>query len=237
MSTPSVNLSPPILFGVSELHANPDLVAKIMNLGNEATDRNKIAEPEKWEASTTKRFESREYFFEQLGEDVLWAVIFDRASGENASNGTGNGAGSKERGLWNNRDRVVAIAAATPWHQPLGTWEMIEHGEVEEGWEFKAVCVDSDPKYIKTGLATNCMQALERALVEKEVKKLEATGVPGKEKVKVRLWIIAVECMNGVYWRKKGWKEIRRAVQGNGMWGCRTSFELVVLTKDSEVLE
>lgn len=49
----------------------------------------------------------------------------------------------------------------------------------------------------------------------------------------VALWIQAVECLNGVYWRKRGFRDIRRSVEGAGTWGCEEgAFEIVVLRRD-----
>jgi len=115
--------------------------------------------------------------------------------------------------------KVVACAAAVPWR---GGWKRECEG-TETGWEIKAIAVDGSPTYLKKGLAVQVMSELERYLVEKTKKEGE------KE---LTLWILAAECINGAYWRKRGYREVRRSTEGDGTWGCKTSFDLVVFGKD-----
>jgi GNAT superfamily N-acetyltransferase len=119
-------------------------------------------------------------------------------------------------------DEVVACAAAVPWK---GGWAKESAGR-EEGWEIKAVVVSGEERYARKGLAVRVMGKLEEYLLEKE-KGNKGRGV-------LTLWIMAAECINGVYWRKRGYREVRRSLETDGTWGCLTSFELVVLRRDVE---
>ena len=46
------------------------------------------------------------------------------------------------------------------------------------------------------------------------------------------LWILAAECINGVYWRKRGYELVRKDVALPPTWNVQTSFEMIVLRKD-----
>jgi hypothetical protein len=124
--------------------------------------------------------------------------------------------------------KLVAVAAALPWHG--GNLEGIR---IEEGWELKAVAVDGDTKYLHRGLATKLCDALTQRLVEQE--KIRLAGMTGQQTPiigSVTLWIQAAECINGEYWRRRGYQEVQRRTFGEGTWDCLTSFEMVILRKD-----
>lgn len=124
--------------------------------------------------------------------------------------------------------KLVAVAAALPWYG--GNLEGIR---IEEGWELKAVAVDGDTKYLHRGLATQLCDALTQRLIEKETIRLAGmTGQQTPSIGNVTLWIQAAECINGEYWRRKGYQEIQRRTFGEGIWDCLTSFEMVILRKD-----
>lgn len=63
-----------------------------------------------------------------------------------------------------------------------------------------------------------------------ERSKLHAEGVEG-ERGHVDLWILAAECINGMYWRKRGYEKVRIKWEGPGVWSCRMNFEMVVFRK------
>jgi GNAT superfamily N-acetyltransferase len=90
--------------------------------------------------------------------------------------------------------------------------------------------VDGDPKYHRRGLAVQLLNVLEDHLVANERVHLQGAGKQGEGVL--TLWILAAECINGVYWRKRGYQEVRKKVEGPGVWSCKTSFEMVVLRKD-----
>jgi hypothetical protein len=103
-----------------------------------------------------------------------------------------------------------------------------EGAGVEEGWEIKAVAVDGDDKYLRKGLSMRLLACLEERLVAR-------TRKEDPTKTELTLWILLAECINGVYWRKKGYREVRRTTCGDGAWGCLTSFEMVVLRRDVSI--
>jgi hypothetical protein len=155
-------------------------------------------------------------------EGSVMAVIFDEnedaePTDDEDSTKKSGGVGSK---------RVVACAAAVAWN---GGW-MKEGAGTETGWEIKAISVDGDAKYLRHGLAAQLLDSLERHLIGEMRPQLRSEGVKGEGTL--TLWILAAECITGVYWRKKGYREVRRRVEGPGVWSCRTSFEMVVLRKD-----
>jgi GNAT superfamily N-acetyltransferase len=131
------------------------------------------------------------------------------------------------------RGKVVACGATTPW---TGGWAKEGAGK-ETGFEIKAIAVEADERYLRKGLAVQLMAALEGRLIEEMREQLQrCPAEDAKEKSGLKgsvvLWIMAAECIAGPYWRRRGYREIRRTTEGNGTWGCKTSFDLLVLRKD-----
>ena len=226
----TTSLSPPRLFTPSELRSRPGLVSAIIALINNAFARSKVQDPEKWGKVPEKRFTSNESYLELIGSAGIVAVIFDTSV-----DGDGGDAVVEEKEEKEEEDerreksdssngKVVAVAAAIPWR---GGWAR-EGAGAEDGWEVKAVAVDGGPKYLRKGLSVQLLGALEEWLVVR----MREQDPTRKELV---LWLLIAECINGVYWRKKGYREVRRAVCGDGAWGCLTSFEMVVLRRDVPV--
>lgn len=200
-------LSPPTLFTPADLKSKPPLVDDITDLINDAFTRSQLPDPEKWEGAHRKRFPTHETYFEMLGEEGVVTAIFDDT-------------------------RVVAVASALPWK---GGWKK-EGAGVEEGWEIKAVAVHGDARYLHRGLAVQLYTSLEQYLSKQErirLLEMSAKGVRDRTLTgHVLLWILAAECINGAYWRRRGYREVRRDTCGPGTWGCLTSFEMVVLQKE-----
>jgi hypothetical protein len=198
-------LSSPTLFTPDDLKARPALIDDTTELINDAFNRSRLPDPEKWEGA--QRFPTHESYFEMLGEEGVVTAIFDDT-------------------------RVVAVAAAVPWK---GGWKK-EGAGVEEGWEIKAVAVHGDAKYLHRGLAVQLYTSLEQHLIKQERSRLSEASGQGLADKKltghVVLWILAAECINGAYWRKRGYRELRRDTCGPDTWGCLTSFEMVVLAKE-----
>jgi len=213
---PTPLLSAPILFTPAELKANPTLSKSVTQLVNDAFYRSKEIDPVKWD-NTTLRFPDEEALYVMLGDKgSVIALIFDEA-----------GVGKDSDRADNKENRVVvACAAAVPWK---GGWAKEGAGK-ESGWEMKIVCVDGDPKYHHRGLAVQLLNFLESYLVACERAVLQRAGKQGEGGL--TLWILAAECINGVYWRRRGYQEVRKKVEGPGVWSCKTSFEMVVLRKD-----
>lgn len=206
--TGSSTLSAPILYTRGDLELEAALVTKITNLINDAFIRSKISEPEKWGVNPRKRFTSNDMYYEMLGSEGIVAVTFDE--------------GARDR-------RVVAVAAAVPWQ---GGWKKEGAGS-EEGWEIKAVAVDGDPQYLHQGHAVQLYAFLERHLVisSKSLGR-STTGRVFERKDQLTLWILAAECINGRYWRRKGYELVRTDISEAPTWGVLTSFEMIVLRKD-----
>ncbi|KAH7093441.1 hypothetical protein FB567DRAFT_515348 [Paraphoma chrysanthemicola] len=237
--TTQPHLSAPILFHPTTLKSNRALTSQITTLANEAFMRSHAPDREKWDLSRD-RFPSEESYWDMLGEKGIVALIFDRDDGNsaqelNGANATGNNdenVNGEDRN-WEGREKVIACAAALPWK---GGWNK-EGAGTEVGWEIKAVCVAGDKKYLKKGLAVQVMQALEDELVRNAKAQWRASAkremsAEDARRGSVALWILAAECLNGAYWRKRGYEELRRSTEGSGTWGCKTSFELVVFRKE-----
>jgi GNAT superfamily N-acetyltransferase len=192
--------------------------------------RSKAPDWEKWDNSRV-RFPTVETYWDMLDEEAIVALVFDRDASPDTVGKEVNGNGSDGE----SNGKVVACAAAVPWK---GGWKKEGAGR-EDGWEIKAVCVDGDSKYLRKGLAVQVMQALEDELVAsakaqqgKMTNGSNLAAEPGRGCV--ALWVLAAECINGAYWQKRGYRELRRSTEGKGTWGCKTSFELVVFRKDVE---
>jgi hypothetical protein len=225
MTTP--HLSSPILVYPADLKENSELTSQIITLINDAFRRSKLPDPQKWDFERP-RFPTPESYYEMLVPETVVALILDLKA--------------TRRDLERESDRsgkVVACAAAVPWK---GGWAK-EGAAQEDGWEIKAVAVDGYDQYLHKGLAVQVMTALERHLVEKAKRQsqtaLSSTYIdpkPSEERGRLTLWILAAECINGAYWKKRGYREVRRSMEGKGTWGCKTSFDLVVFRKDVEYI-
>ncbi|KAF2024516.1 hypothetical protein EK21DRAFT_94039 [Setomelanomma holmii] len=230
MTTPL--LSTPILFNAAQLRFNQALTSQITSLANEAFMRSKSPDWDKWD-NTRVRFPTVESYLDMLDAKTIVALIFDRNA--QSFDSVSNGVHERERKK-KEQGKVIACAAAVPWK---GGWKK-EGAETEDGWEIKAVCIDGDVRYLKKGLAVQVMKALEDELVVRVKEQRSSRFTNGVKngsvdgKGSVTLWILTAECINGAYWRRRGYREIRRSREGDGTWGCKTSFDLVVFSKDVE---
>jgi hypothetical protein len=215
MTTP--HLSAPILVHPTDLKSNPELTEQITCLTNEAFGRSKQAEPEKWDPGRP-RFPTHESYYEMLVDGTTVALIFDQEATDEGAKAIPGGESKDVMG-----GKVVACAAAVPWK---GGWAKEGAGK-EEGWEIKAIAVNGDEKYLRKGLAVQVMKALEDDLIVKARKRSPQSS-------SLTWWILAADCINGAYWRKRGYREVRRKTEGAGTWACKTSFDMVVLRKDVE---
>ncbi|KAF2737492.1 hypothetical protein EJ04DRAFT_461305 [Polyplosphaeria fusca] len=234
--TPPI-LCPPILLRPPQLRHLPNVVDKIRHLANHAFVRPKSRFPDQWHCVPGTRFPDTESLFRMLGAHGIMCIVVDTAARCSDAAGGADGAGFRlEEG-----DRVAGIAAVVPWIGVAdGVWpeEQVEAAKREErGWEVKSVCVEGDGRYAKMGIAVRMMGELEGWVVERE-RERKRVDVLGREdggggKEVARFWIQAAEILNGVYWRKRGYREVRRA-EVRGIWTCKTSFELVVFVKEVE---
>ncbi|KAF2792417.1 hypothetical protein K505DRAFT_246673 [Melanomma pulvis-pyrius CBS 109.77] len=123
----------------------------------------------------------------------------------------------------------VACAGAIPWK--YGSQPLAQAGET--GWEIKSVTVD--PRQAKKGLVSRCIGIVHEYLIAKDSelrKENERTG-DGK----LRLWIQATEIVNGDYWRRRGYKDVRRIEMPIGYWSAKIPFTMVVLMKELDLDE
>lgn len=184
------------------------MVTQITNLINDAFMRSKKPDPVKWKQGERRRFPNDDLYFEMLGTEGVVAVIFDITAGIR---------------------KVIAVAAAIPWQ---GGWKK-EGASVEEGWEIKAVAVDGDVKYLRRGIAVQLYAFLEQHLVLKSKQlRISTTGRNFDSTDRLTFWILAAECINGPYWRRRGYQLVRKDIAERPVWGVQTSFEMIVLRKD-----
>lgn len=224
-------LSPPTLFTRSQLMQSETLVYQIITLVNDAFKRSKAHDPQKWQQEVD-RFDDSDSYYNVLGEQGFVIAIFDQAvpiSSENDST-------PPER-------KLVACSAAIPWKGG-----MLDTGvEQENGWEVKAIAVSGDPQYLGRGLAVQILSSMELYLRQSTklssppkhgISTLDDRGEAPLTKVRgdceplVTLWVQAAECINGPYWRRRGYKEVARKTMGQGVWSCKTWFEMLVMRKD-----
>ncbi|KAF2708003.1 hypothetical protein K504DRAFT_297023 [Pleomassaria siparia CBS 279.74] len=123
----------------------------------------------------------------------------------------------------------VACAAAVPWAKEYQGCRL----PGEEGWEIKTVCVDA--KWVKRGLASRSINILRDYLVEQERAKLALDGAQEAGNKKLKFWLEVAECVNGEYWRRRGYKELRGYDRPAGLWSSLTGFRLLVMVKDIDV--
>ncbi|KAF2008010.1 hypothetical protein P154DRAFT_516781 [Amniculicola lignicola CBS 123094] len=226
-------LSTPKLYTTAELTVNPDLSAQIIALASTAFNRSKTPWPDRW--NFTGRFPTTQHLYDTLGPQGTLAVIIDhnaecleKAGEENRVEKSG---------------RAIACAALLPWS---GGWAK-EGATTEKGWEIKCVCVDGSEQYARTGLAVQLLSVLEKLAIEKETVQLHSQNdssaswftqdrktdsASGCRVQTLRTWILVAECINGDYWKKRGYGEVRRKREGEGVWGSKTGFEMLVMAKD-----
>ncbi|KAF2649248.1 hypothetical protein K491DRAFT_683995 [Lophiostoma macrostomum CBS 122681] len=206
--------SPPTLLTRADIEGDQTATIQIMDLVNAAFLRSKQGESDKWEGV---RFDHSDKLFDMLGDNGVMSVIYDREDRDGYND--------------SNASTIVACAAAVPWG---GGWNQEGRG-IEEGYEIKIVCVNGDAKYVKTGLASQVVPHLADYLVARETRRTgdEKTGSNNEhQSTHLSLWILAAESLNGAYWRKRGFLEVRRETVGPPVWGCTETFDMVVFRKD-----
>jgi hypothetical protein len=112
----------------------------------------------------------------------------------------------------------IACAAMRRWKHDLEG--LNEPGE--DGWEI--VTVTTRVEWMRRGLAGRCVDAL----VEEVVRQVRGNETRNHG-AKVNIWVHTVEDLNGAYWRKKGWMEVRSYDKPAGHWGSKFGYRLLVL--------
>ncbi|KAI8935879.1 hypothetical protein NX059_007394 [Plenodomus lindquistii] len=112
----------------------------------------------------------------------------------------------------------IACAAASPWDG--GYDGAYSPEELDNGWEIKIVTTKEE--WMGRGLAGICVDALLEEIVR----------VEGDAKQKPKFWVQAVECLNGAFWRKRGWSDVRGINHEAGRFGSKKGYRLLVLSKE-----
>jgi len=85
-------------------------------------------------------------------------------------------------------------------------------------------------EWMQHGLAGRCVDALARELIRQTREdKVREDGV------KVKIWVHAVEDLNGAYWEKKGWAVVRTYDKPVGHWGSISGYRLLVMLRNFEL--
>ncbi|KAF2197619.1 hypothetical protein GQ43DRAFT_380583 [Delitschia confertaspora ATCC 74209] len=211
---PRTNLSFPLkLYKTTDIQSNPPLNTSL------TTFINHVFASQKWDRDrTTLRFPTAESLVEMLGPDGWIVVLMEPTSASEQQQGNGDG----EEGF---REEIIACAAAVPWAGDVSGVKADENGTEEEGYEIKTVTSAKAPvSYRKQGLASRCVAKLEEHL-------LSTVKAEGGGKKKVDLWIQTEEELNGEYWRRRGFVDVRRNHMPAGSWGAYREFVVVVLRK------
>lgn len=125
--------------------------------------------------------------------------------------------------IYNPNDGVtpIACAATAPWTGGFEGYTSID--ELERAWEIKIVTTRVG--WMGQVHAGKCVDAIIEELGRVE-RKTGGTEALGKQ---------AVECLNGAYWKKKGWLQVRASEHPAGLWGSREGYRLLVLLREFEV--
>ncbi|OAL49317.1 hypothetical protein IQ07DRAFT_588641 [Pyrenochaeta sp. DS3sAY3a] len=122
-----------------------------------------------------------------------------------------------------NEDIPIACAATKPWKADLEGG-----GQGDEGWEIKIVT--SGAGWMRGGYAGRCINAIVDELVRRAAEEDAST------ERSLNVWIQTVKCVNGEYWMKKGWREVRSYDKPAGHWGSREGYQLLVLLQQFKVV-
>jgi hypothetical protein len=228
MSIP--NLTKTLFLSLAELTANPKVADQLAVLINTAFTRSHMNDPNRWNIPCN-RFPKTQHMLDTVGKDGVMAVILDESCvGKDHEailvEASGNEAAK--------RGKLIACAAIIPWR---GGWEK-EGSSSEVGWETKAVAVDENERYLKKGIVIKLLKDIDHYLIEKERVLIAARKVDQMEDVSkseehsvLTLWLLTAECLNGAYWRRRGYTEVRRKTWSE-IWGCLKSFDMVVMRRD-----
>jgi hypothetical protein len=226
------NLSQPTILHPADISTNQTLLNHLTTFII-AVFAHQERDPLQWDLSIL-RFSSPGELLDMLGKDGFMSVIFDESYSNEEECGNGDGR----------RGKIVACAGAIPFRS--GDDREGKHVNVDGAWggdwEIKTVCVDWDDRYAKKGLAIRCIKGIEEYLVSRREMDVKVRGDVGRvggvdeapsdpDRCSLTLWVRTEECLNGAYWRRRGFVEVEKKTVV-GIWGCRTSFELATFRRD-----
>ncbi|PVH93045.1 hypothetical protein DM02DRAFT_604472 [Periconia macrospinosa] len=216
-------LTSTIFISPADLQENSTLTTQIIALENTAFTRLHSAHASNWEAPTI-RFPNPQKLFNTIGPSGVIALILDtsRTSAETPVPELVQVHDKYNKEF--KKGKLVACALIVPWN---GGWEK-EGAATETGWEAKAVAVDEEERYLKKGIAIQLIADVKKYLIEKKKK------VSGEGKGALTLWVLTGEELNGAYWRRRGFVEVRRKTWKKPTWDCLSEFDMVVLKRESD---
>lgn len=116
-----------------------------------------------------------------------------------------------------NNSIPIACAAACPWDGGFDGGHSPD--ELDGGWEIKIVTTKEG--WMGKGLAGKCVDVLCG-----EVVRSKQVG-----DWRPKFWIQTVECVNGAFWRSKGWVNVRGMDHPAGWFGSKVGYRLMVMSK------
>lgn len=196
------------IYTANQLRANPTLAATIHSLANSGFRNSNIYRETDW-GERSDRFETLEHMHETIGADGWFAVVWNTEIVPKGNEGLDVKNGEAGRVEASAGGKVaVACASLSRWKGDYGPQNL---GREDGGWEIIAVVTKVG--WSKLGLAGRCIQALTE-----EVVKFEQAQLMGQGR-RLKLWVQAVEQVNGEYWRRRGWKFVRSYELPAGLWG------------------
>lgn len=204
---PSSTPLQPRIHSVSAIRCDPALEQTIRSFVNEGYKYIAPKDASGWESDTFDRLPTADSINRELGEDGFFAVMYDP----------------------NDDTKPIACAATTRWKCDL------EGGGVgDEGWEIKTVTARAG--WMRGGFAGRCVDAIVKELQRQSRESVEFQHqCKGSNERKLKVWIQAVECVNGAYWKKKGWTDVRAYEKPVGHWGSKEGYRLLVLLQEFEL--
>ena len=206
-ATPESTPLPPRFHHASALRDDPVLEQTIRAFVNEGYRYIAPKDASRWEPDLADRLSTADSLNRELGDHGFFAVIYDPSD----------------------HTKPIACAATRPW-----TCDLEGGGVGDEGWEIKTVT--SRAGWRRGGFAGRCVDAIVNELLRKKPQRADfgQHGKPANEQP-LKVWVQTVECVNGAYWRKKGWKDVRAYEKPVGHWGSKEGYRLLVLLQEFEI--
>ncbi|KAF1951547.1 hypothetical protein CC80DRAFT_480754 [Byssothecium circinans] len=225
------SLTPTLFLHLADLKANPKLANQLAILENSAFTRSHAKDPQKWNVPS-HRFPTTQHLLDLVGDSGVMAIILDEVRNDELDDALLVHAPSHD-GDGATKGKLVACSAVIPWS---GGWEK-EGAGTETGWEVKAVAVDEDEMYLGKGIAIKLLADIEKYLIDKERVVTKGISRYAQENAALdvdrgilNLWLLVAEDLNGEYWRRRGYSEVRRKTC-SWIWGCHTSFDMLTMRK------